>query len=249
VIPSVELALGLALVLVRTSTLLVAVPGFGHATIPVRVRVGLSMVLALVTWLGLDAPHGPADPGALVPAVIGEALYGLSAGLCARVVLDTAAAAGAAADLGAGLSFASIVDPMGGQVSTPISQLVNTATLLTIVALGVHREAIAWLVGSFRELPPGSAAVGTELAARVVGGTLRGLELGVRLSFPLLAVATGAQLALGIVTRQAPQLGLQGIGFSVSILATGAALSAAAPPIAQAAATAALAQLRSFGAP
>lgn len=242
-IPSVELVLGLTLVLVRTSSLLVAVPGFGHATIPMRVRAGLAMVLALAGWLGVGAPPALLEGNALVTAAIAEALFGLTAGLGARLVLEAASAAGAAADLGAGLSFASIVDPLGGTVSTPIAQLLHTATLLTATAMGIHREAVSWLLTSLVRLPPGSAEAGHDLAARLVGGSLYGIELGIRLAFPLLAVATGAQLVLGVITRQAPQLGLQGVGFSVSILATGAALSAAAPPVAHAAASAAIAML------
>jgi flagellar biosynthesis protein FliR len=58
---------------------------------------------------------------------------------------------------------------------------------------------------------------------------------------------TFGQVALGVVGRTAPQLNISSVGFSITILAGGAALYMTAPTIAEIAARAASAALSGGG--
>jgi flagellar biosynthetic protein FliR len=63
----------------------------------------------------------------------------------------------------------------------------------------------------------------------------------VRLGFPVVAAATAGHLLMGVVSRAAPQLNMNTLGFSVTLLSGGGALYLVAPTLARIAAQQAVA--------
>ena len=111
------------------------------------------------------------------------------------------------------------------------------------LALGLHREAIAWIARSVRAFPPGAPAGLAELAQRVVWESTGSASLAVRLAFPVLSVTLLGHVTMALLGRVAPQLSIQQLGFSVAIVAGGGAFYLLAPAIAEAIARAALAAI------
>jgi flagellar biosynthetic protein FliR len=88
------------------------------------------------------------------------------------------------------------------------------------------------------QIPPG-ATVGvdvTALATAVVTQAIGSAALAVRMAFPILVAVFFGHVSLGVVGRTAPQLNINSVGFSITILAGGGALYLLAPPIAELAA-------------
>src|SRR5262249_21340640 len=84
------------LVLVRVSTLVMIAPLFGTASVPARVRVLVSVALALLVMPVELARSNPA-PGSAAEYLVqvgGEALIGLSLGLGVRVLFTSLQVAG-----------------------------------------------------------------------------------------------------------------------------------------------------------
>lgn len=245
-----ELALppiwGFALVLFRAAGLVVAAPAIGTNLVPPQVRLALAFAAAAAAFAGGGMPAAPLPPHLVLLAgsALAETLVGLSAGLGARLVLEAAGAAGQAAGISAGLGYGALLDPVGGASTTALGQLFAMGALAFAVALGIHREAFAWLARSVAAFPPGGALDLRALAGAVVVHGLAGISLAVRLAFPILAAITCGHLALGLLGRIAPQLNLASVGFSIAIFAGGAAIYLVLPAAADAAARAALAALR-----
>jgi flagellar biosynthetic protein FliR len=235
------IAAAFILVVIRCAGLFAVVPLFGLPAIPARVRMAAAVAVSVAAFLGAGAPPFAAWDHAdlFIMAAAAEALLGLTAGLCARLVLDAAAAAGSAIGISMGLSVAATYDPVHGSESPAVSQVLSLLALGFAVAGGIHREAVAWLCRSVVDMPPGSPVSVTELATRVVGQAAGSISLAIRLAFPVLAAVTIGHLSLGLLNRTTPQLGLANIGFSVALLAGVGALYLAAPPAAMMAAEAA----------
>lgn len=239
-------AWGFALVLFRTAGLVMASPIFSAYTVGMRLRLGIAFAASAAIYSGAGMPAVAPEQGllGLAAAAAVESAIGLSAGLCARLVLEAASGAGSAAGLAAGLGYGSLVDPFNGASSSVVAQLFSTLALAFAVAANLHGEAIAWLCRSVVEHPPGSAM---DLAAAAQAAAVTAAwacALAVRLSFPFMAAGLLGNAALGVLNRSVPQLSLQNIGFSISLLAGGAALFLAAPAAAQMAARSALAIFR-----
>lgn len=229
------------LVVIRCSCLFVVMPLYGLPAVPMRVRGAAAVAVSTAAFLGAGAPSFVAWDHAdrLLVAVLAEALLGITAGLAARMVLDAAAAAGSAIGMAMGLSVAVTYDPIHGSESPAVSQVLSLLALGFAVAGGIHREAVAWLCRSLVQMPPGSPVSVGDLAARVVDQASGSIALAIRLAFPVLAAVTIGHLALGLINRTIPQLGLGNIGFAVALLAGVGALYLVAPSAAQLAADAA----------
>jgi flagellar biosynthesis protein FliR len=230
---------GFLLVLFRAAALCSAAPLYGMKTVPARLRMALSLVLAYAAFAGAGFPMFSGTAGALVTGAIVETVIGLSAGLAARFALEAAGAAGQIAAGSIGLSFGASLDPMHGTESTSIGELLSMIALGAMLIAGVHREIVVWLCRSVIAIPPGAPIDMAPLAGVVVTQALGAIALAVRMAFPVMAAVTFGHVALGVVGRTAPQLNISSLGFSVTILAGGAALYMVAPSIAELAARAA----------
>lgn len=234
-------AYGFALLLLRTAGLFAAAPLLGARPVPARARLALALAVTVAVFAGAGSPRvaPPSDVLGLAVAVASETAFGTLAGLSARWVLEAARAAGQVAGLSMGIGFGALVDPSSGTESSAGAELLFTLAQAGAAALGLHRDAIAWLARSAVHHPPGGDLGLSALAGRAVAHAALGAGLSVRIAFPILAAVTVGHALMGVVGRTAPQLNLASVGFSVAILSGGAALYLVAPGAAELAAQAA----------
>ena len=124
---------------VRISALVVAAPMFGARTVPVRVRVGLAVLLTVIIAPQVTVPSS-VEPLSIGGAVLAarEALIGAGMGFLLQMVFGAMAIAGEIIALSMGLAFASIVDPERG-VSVPlVSQYFVVFSTLVFLSLNGH---------------------------------------------------------------------------------------------------------------
>ncbi len=235
------LAIGFFLVLGRCTSLMMVAPIFSTRAIPALVRMGFSVPIAVAVYMGAGSPvFGGWDRlPELIPAVVTEVLIGVGAGLCARFAIEAAVGAGSAIATAMGVSFGSVIDPLHGAGSSALGDLLSLLAMAVGLAAGLHREAVAWLCRSVVESPPGTALSVAKLTTRVIADGAESFSLAVRLAFPALAAVTLGHLGLGVLNRAAPQLNIANIGFTIALLAGGAAFYLIAPGAAVMAAEAA----------
>jgi flagellar biosynthesis protein FliR len=226
------------LVLLRTAGLLVTAPVLSARVVPARARLALAVVFAFVAFCGAGAPGAPPPEhlGSLVQAVATETAFGALAGLSARFVLLAAMSAGHVSSLAMGMGYGAVLDPSSGAESNAAAELVYTVAQAGAVALGIHREALAWLSRSVLAFPPGGAFSLRELSLRVISDGTGAAALGARLAFPMLTAVFVGHVVMAVVGRTASQLNLRTLGFSVAILAGGGAFYLVAPVAAELAA-------------
>lgn len=230
----VPVAFGFLMVVFRVGAMFTMAPVFGARSIPARVRMAASMSVAMAIFLGAGAPPFERweSISALLGAAVVESLIGLSMGLGARLVLDAAYAAGQVASQAMGLGFGAILDPVQGASSTSIAEICGLLATATLLATGGHREIVAALARSVAHAPAGSTTLLITLLGQVATSALGGIALAVRLAYPVLAAVLVGQVALGVLSRTAPQLNMGSLGFSVTILAGGGVLYVTVPTIA-----------------
>ena len=231
-----------ALLLFRASGLVLTAPILSARVAPQKVRIALAVLVTWAAWSGAGMPSAPPPTrmGPLVAAAALETAFGVLAGLASRFVLEAALSAGAVAGQAVGIGFASSIDPASGANSNAVSELVFTMAQAGAVALGIHREAIAWLARSAVAFPPGGSFALRPAALRVVWEATGAAALGARVAFPMLAAVLVGQVAMAGLNRSAPQLSLGAIGFSIAVLAGGGAFYLVAPGAAEVVARAAV---------
>ncbi|MFM2087592.1 MAG: hypothetical protein RLZZ237_2461 [Pseudomonadota bacterium] len=202
----------------RILGLLAAAPLFGNAAVPITVKVSLGALLAMI--IAPTVPTLPAtDPMSLAGLLIltQEMLVGLAMGFTVRIVFSSIEMAGEISSLTMGLGFASFFDPQTKGRSSAISQfLVMLATLMFLTING-HLVLLAALAESFVSLPISASPIsgGGFQQLALWGGEI--FRTGLQIALPVVAALLLTNVALGILTRAAPQLNIFGIGFPVTL--------------------------------
>ena len=209
---------GLLWPLSRILGLIAAAPLFGNAGVPMRVKVLLGVFLALVI-----APLVPALPavdptswaGLLI--LVKEMIIGLAMGFAMRLVFAAIEYAGEVASQTMGLGFAVFFDPSTRGRSSAVSQFMALVATMAFLAVNGHLVLLEALAESFITMPitetPFSSNAALELARW--GGRI--FSAGLQLAMPIIAALLITQVALGILTRAAPQLNIFGIGFPITL--------------------------------
>jgi len=209
---------GLLWPLTRILGLIAAAPLFGNAGVPVSVKVSLGVLLAAV--IAPTVPEVPAmDPtswaGLLI--VVKELLIGVAMGFAMRIVFAAIEYAGEVASMTMGLGFAISFDPNTRGRSAAVAQFMALVATMAFLAVNAHLVLLAALAESFVTLPISSTPFSGNAPLELVRWGSRIFSAGLQLSLPIVAALLITNVALGILTRAAPQLNLFGIGFPVTL--------------------------------
>jgi flagellar biosynthetic protein FliR len=204
--------------LVRILGLLMAAPVFGHRSVPARVKIGLGVFIALIV-----SPTLPPLPDVALGSwqglfiLVQQFLIGLAIGFTMRVVFAAVELAGEIIGLQMGLGFASFFDPQSAGQTLVLSRFFNLLAMLVFLAVNAHLLVLGLLAESFTTLPISAAPLAAEGFRSVAsfGSTI--FVVGLQIALPLIAVLLMTNLALGILTRSAPQLNIFAIGFPITL--------------------------------
>lgn len=204
--------------LTRILGLIAIAPPFGNNMVPVQIKIALGVVLSFIV-----APTLPAvsdiEPVSLngILVLTQQLIIGIGMGFVMRLVFASIEMAGEVSGLTMGLGFASFFDPQTQGRSSAIAQFLVLTTTLLMLTLNVHLSMLAALVESFQTIPiTASFQAGFNFYKLAVWGE-QIFSVGMRLSLPIVAALLVTNVALGILTRAAPQLNLFGIGFPITI--------------------------------
>ncbi len=167
------------------------------------------------TVTGLPAIDPMSAAGILLLAQ--QMVIGLAMGFAMRIVFAAVEMAGELTGMTMGLGFATFFDPQSHGRSSAISQFLALLALMIFLAANVHLVLLTVLVESFTTLPISPTPLDGEAIRQLVAWGGRIFSLGVQLALPMVAALLMTNMALGILTRAAPQLNLFGIGFPLTL--------------------------------
>ncbi len=192
-------------------------PIFGDKSVALPVKVGLGMLLTMIVTAAIP-PLPTIDllspAGALL--IIQQMIIGLAIGFMMRIIFFAIDMAGQLCGLTMGFGFASFFDPQSQANTAVISQFFGILAILVFLSMNGHLMMISALVESFLTFPVASESShinGMTLA--LWGGNI--FKFGLQLSLPIVATLLIANMALGVLTRSAPQLNIFGIGFPITL--------------------------------
>lgn len=206
----------LGLLLVRPGFLVMAVPAFGSGFAPVTVRIGL-MVTVSVLLMPFVALPAELPPTALVGVVAREAVIGLALAMAVRALIAATELAGNLMGFSIGFFLAAVVDPQTGVQNKVLSAAYATFALVVFFLVDGHHAVLRSLAASYSILPVGAGQIDGPIG--MIVGRLLGVVfvLGVQLAAPVLVVLFVVELALGLMSRLAPQMNLMMLGMPLRV--------------------------------
>ena len=212
------------LVLARTGALVMTAPIFGTQAMPRQVRALLAVAMSLlVTPVFLHTSMPPTENlGEYGRLMANEVLVGLLLGLAMNVLFSGIQVAGQLVSQLSGLSLADVFNPGFNEDVSIFSQLFYFLTLAVFVAVGGHRIVTQALLETFSALPPGHAALGSNVVEVITSIITQAFALGIRAAAPLITALLLSNLVLGLISRTLPQINVIAVGFGLnSLLALG----------------------------
>ena len=203
--------------LTRILAMIASSPILGNKQIPARVKLGLSVLITIIVTptIGEMPPVAVGSPQGLL-IMIQQVIIGVAMGFTMRLIFTAIEMAGELAGLQMGLGFASFYDPVNAAQTPIVAQWLGMVAALAFLAINGHLHMLSALAESFKTLPIGGMmpSQGFHDVARW-GGSIFAYAL--QISLPILAALLITNIALGILTRAAPQLNLFAIGFPITL--------------------------------
>jgi flagellar biosynthetic protein FliR len=198
----------------RLMAMLAPVPMLGGRGIPARVRVALGILLTmlLIPWQPLPPEAASLSALEMALAVARELCLGVLAGFAASLAFGAVQTAGELMGVSGGFGSGRVLNPTLGTSGTALDQLFLLTAMLLFMILNGHHLVLVAVHQSFQLVPVNSplpAALLSDpvesaqplmrLAAQLIG-------LGTLMALPVIGAALMADVALGLLSRVAPQV-------------------------------------------
>ncbi|MFQ6034252.1 MAG: flagellar biosynthetic protein FliR [Sedimentisphaerales bacterium] len=212
-----------AMVLTRISAFFLLLPVFGWKTIPVRVKVAVTVLMAI--FFSIITPHqlspgeraGPGQGwehrydynwcGAIL-LIANEATYGLALGLVASSMFSVVKLAGRIIERQMGLVMAHVLDPLTGERTQPLGSLLEMIFIILFLSANGHHLFLLVISRSYEAFPAGSVPTISVLAGGVVTAGSAMFLAGLRLAAPMLAAFLILVVVLAVLARVVPEMNI-----------------------------------------
>ncbi len=200
-------SLTLLLVAARVGGVFLAGPVFSHAVFPVRLRVAMTLVVAVAVVGRIAQPPAlPPTVAHLAVALALEAAIGAVIGFAARLLLVGVELGAWHAAQQMGIGLAEVYNPHADELSGPVTTLFRMLAVMAFLAVGGHRDVLGALLRSFRTVPLRSG-IGMESAVSLVVGLLgASFSVALKVAAPVLVALLLAGAVLGALQKSVPQL-------------------------------------------
>ncbi len=206
------------LVLMRIATFIYVAPFFNTANTPQRMKIGFSLVLAVIVYqLYPDATVAYDNVVEYATIVVKEAVVGLLLGAVSSFCIQIIHFAGRIIDMDMGLSMANLYDPTTRVQVGIVGNLYYYCLMLLLIISGLHRYLISAIVDSYTVVPLGKVGFNIGLYNSVIKFISDYFIIGFRIALPVFAAVLLLNCILAILARIAPQMNMFVVGIQLKI--------------------------------
>jgi flagellar biosynthetic protein FliR len=213
----------------RVLGLIAAAPVTNGPQFPTRAKIGLALFVTIVIAPTLP-PLPTIDPASWggLAMLARELAIGLVLGFMMRLVFVAVEMAAEIMGTQMGLGFAQFYDVQMAAPVPVLGRFFGLAATLTFLAIDGHLLLLSVLAQTFTTLPVGGAMQASFWQTLTSAGGFF-IYAALSLALPVIAALLVTNLALGVLSRAAPQLNIFAIGFPVTLMLGFAALLLAIP--------------------
>ncbi|GGE40731.1 flagellar biosynthetic protein FliR [Agaricicola taiwanensis] len=215
-----DIASAFILIFARIGTLVMLLPALGERMVPVRVRLSLALLMALIFYPFARPfyPDNLSDAPQMIMLLGGEVLVGVLLGITGRLLLSCLQTAGTVIAQVLGLGFVTQVDPSQGQQGALVGNFLTILGITLLFATDMHHMSIAALGDSYQIFRPGDLPDLGDSARYAVLVAAGAFKIGIQLAAPILVLGLIFNVGLGLLARLMPQMQVFFIAVPASIM-------------------------------
>lgn len=209
------------MVFARLMGIFVTVPFFSGLAMPVRMRLGFAffvslMVVPLVVAAGIQAPANIVDFGA---RLLGNFVFGAGIGFFIYVVIVSFQVSAQIFSIPMGLGMNEVVDPMS-QIQVPaLGNILGIMILFLLIRIDGHFYFVQLIVDSFAKVELIQQSTIGLLTQGLVSSLVTMFQTALKIALPIISITLMMDMAMGMISRVAPQFNVMIMGFNIKILA------------------------------
>ena len=202
----------------RALALFTALPVFSQRAVPMRVKIGLALFIALAAQPSLPPiPVVQLDSPLAVMVLVQQLLVGFTLGFAVRVVFAAVEMGGELIGLQMGLNFAGFFDPATASQGTASGRFFGTLVAFLFILSNGHLAIIAALVRSFEVFAVGDEPFAFLSQTQPQRWGAEVFTLGLWIALPMVGMLLFVNLVLGVISRVAPQISVISVGFPITL--------------------------------
>lgn len=208
------------IVLFRTASVLFFSPVFNQTGLPLQVKIGLALVIALVIFPTVSDSQQMLPDGLLpfILLVFKEIAIGFVIGYGATLTFGAFVVAGDLISGEMGLQMAEMVDPLFGGNINPIAQLLQLLGLILFLALDGHHWIINALVLSYKTVPI-SEFFESGMTMGKIMQLFHGLFVSaIKIAAPIMIILFLVVIVAGLIGKAIPEINIMMLVFPMKIM-------------------------------
>ncbi|WP_338885252.1 flagellar biosynthetic protein FliR [Xenorhabdus sp. TH1] len=203
--------------MVRLLALFSTAPIFSEKQIPIRVKIGLALVITSLLVPTLPSPQIPIFSVAGIWVLIQQVLVGMALGLTMQIAFAVVRHAGEVLGLQMGLSFATFFDPTGGPNMPILARILNMIMMLLFLAFDGHLWLLSILADTFYSIPIQLTQLNPKGFLLLSQSASLIFINGMMLAMPMITLLLVLNFSLGMLNRMTPQLSVFVVGFPLTL--------------------------------
>ncbi len=208
-----------SLIMMRMSGFILLNPVLGRRNIPMIVKAGFIFGLTILIYsLSMEEVVEPENMIIFGFLLMKEFVVGYMIGYVMELFFFAITFGGYIIDFQLGLSMSTVYDPQSNSQVAVTGSLLQTWFMLLFFAVDAHLALMKIMVTSAEIVPYGGIVITTNLGKRVIELFLECVELGVRLSLPILAAEFLVQVGIGIMNKVVPQISIFVINIQLKLI-------------------------------
>jgi len=199
----------------------VSAPFFSGVAMPFRFKFAFGFFVSLIAsplliGEGLKAPSDLATFGV---SLVSNFIFGVAVGFFAFFIVSAFQQASQIFSIEMGLGMNEVVDPLSDVQVPAIGNILGILILLIFLRLDGHFYIVNLVVESFKKVD----FIEKNVAVIILKGLLSALgvmfEISLKIALPIIAVTILLDIAMGLISRVAPQFNVMIMGFNIKMLA------------------------------
>jgi flagellar biosynthetic protein FliR len=213
---------GILVVFTRVTGIFIFNPILGRATVPMRVRVAMSIVLTFVMLYAMGDTIGyiPGSVPEFVFVLVFESALGFIFGFIVNMVLTVIIFAGKIIDNQMTIALSEIMDPTIGAAMPITANLFYYLFILYFFVTGGHLSYINLFYLSYQLIPIGFefSLSWVSMTGIIVEFFAEILILAVKMAMPIIAAELILQICVGVIMKAVPNIQIFVINIHMKIL-------------------------------
>lgn len=211
--------IGFILIIARVSGIFTFNPIFGRANVPARVKMGITVVLAILFASSMgDISYAPTSTLVFIFDILKEVAFGLVLGFMVNLILTVLIFAGEMIDTQTGLGMAKAMDPTTGVTMPIFANVYYYMFVLYFFITNGHLSYIKLFRISYESVPMGFESLNIDVAFTIVSYLSVVLTLAVKFALPLIAAEMIVEICLGVLMKAVPSIHLFVINIQLKVI-------------------------------